>query len=177
MRLGSEAERMDIVTRVQQIKERVEQARSMPLSSAAMVNREEILELIDSARVNIPEEIRQARWVVKDREELLSKARRDGEAIVDQALSEQVRLVSQQEVVRAAHVEAERIVAEGREHARQLRLEAEDYIDGKLAEFEAILERAAEGLQRSLGQVRKGREKLRGMSPAVIDLNEVEQEG
>ncbi len=167
---------MDIVTRLQQIQELVEQARSMPLSSSAMVNREELLELIEAARTNLPEEVKQARWVVKDREELLSKARRDGETIVDEALAEQSRLVSQQEVVRAAHGEAERIVAEAREQARQLRLEAEDYIDGKLAEYEAILERAAEDLERSLGQIRRGREKLRGMSSAVIDLNEVEQQ-
>jgi hypothetical protein len=167
---------MDIVTRLQQIQEMVEQARSMPLSSTAMVNREELLELIETARTNLPEEIKQARWVVKDREELLSKARRDGEAIIDEAMAEQGRLVSQQEVVRAAHAEAERVVAEAREQARQLRLEAEDYIDGKLAEYEAILERAAEDLERSLGQIRRGREKLRGMSSAVIDLNEVEQQ-
>jgi cell division septum initiation protein DivIVA len=167
---------MDIVTRLQQIQELVEQARSMPLSSTAMVNREELLELIEAARTNLPEEVKQARWVVKDREELLSKARRDGEAIVDEAMAEQGRLVSQQEVVRAAHGEAERIVAEAREQARQLRLEAEDYIDSKLAEYEAILERAAEDLERSLGQIRRGREKLRGMSSAVIDLNEVEQQ-
>ncbi|HEX2088495.1 MAG TPA: hypothetical protein VHI54_00980 [Actinomycetota bacterium] len=167
---------MDIVTRLQQIQELVEQARSMPLSSSAMVNREELLELIEAARTNLPEEIRQARWVVKDREELLSKARRDGEAIVDEAMAEQGRLVSQQDVVRAAHGEADRIVAEAREQARQLRLEAEDYIDGKLAEYEAILKRAAEELERSLGQIRRGREKLRGMSSSVIDLNEVEQQ-
>ncbi|HEX2069315.1 MAG TPA: hypothetical protein VHH54_03835 [Actinomycetota bacterium] len=167
---------MDIVTRLQQIQELVEQARSMPLSSSAMVNREELLELIETTRTNLPEEIKQARWVVKDREELLSKARRDGEAIIDEAMAEQGRLVSQQEVVRASHAEAERIVAEAREQARQLRLEAEDYIDGKLAEYEAILERAAEDLERSLGQIRRGREKLRGMSSAVIDLNEVEQQ-
>jgi cell division septum initiation protein DivIVA len=167
---------MDIVTRLQQIQELVEQARSMPLSSTAMVNREELLELIEAARTNLPEEIKQARWVVKDREELLSKARRDGEAIVDEALANQGRLVSQQEVVRAANAEAERVVAEGREQARQLRLEAEDYIDGKLAEYEAVLVRAAEDLERSLGQIRRGREKLRGMSSTVIDLNEVEQQ-
>ncbi len=167
---------MDIVTRLQQIQELVEQARSMPLSSSAMVNREELLELIETARTNLPEEIKQARWVVKDREELLSKARRDGEAVIDEAMAEQGRLVSQQEVVRAAHAEAERVVAEAREQARQLRLEAEDYIDGKLAEYEAILERAAEDLERSLGQIRRGRDKLRGMSSAVIDLNEVEQQ-
>jgi cell division septum initiation protein DivIVA len=167
---------MDIVTRLQQIQELVEQARSMPLSSSAMVNREELLELIETTRTNLPEEIKQARWVVKDREELLSKARRDGEAIIDEAMAEQGRLVSQQEVVRAAHAEAERIVAEAREQARQLRLEAEDYIDRKLAGYEAILEQAAEDLERSLGQIRRGREKLRGMPSAVIDLNEVEQQ-
>ena len=167
---------MDIVTRLQQIQELVEQARSMPLSASAMVNREELLELIDAARESLPEEIKQARWVVKDREDLLSKARRDGETIVDRALSEQARLVSEQEVVRAAGDEAERIVAEAKEQARELRLEAEDYIDSKLAEYEAALARAAEDLQRSLDQIRRGREKLRGMAPAHIDLNEVEQQ-
>ena len=53
-----------------------------------LVNREEILELLGAARDELPEEIKQARWVVKDREELLSKARKDGEAIVEAARSD-----------------------------------------------------------------------------------------
>jgi vacuolar-type H+-ATPase subunit H len=167
---------VDIVTRLQQIQELVEQARSMPLSSSAKVNREEILELIETAKTSLPEEIRQARWVVKDREELLAKARRDGEALVEKGIEERSRLVSQEEVVRTAQDEAERLVAEAREEARQLRLEAEDYVDSRLAEFQEVLERAGQDLERALMQVRRGRDKLRGMSPPDVDLTEVEQQ-
>src|SRR5438874_10325731 len=122
----------------------------MPLSASALVNREEILELLQAARAELPEEIKQARWIVKDREELLAKGRRDAEAIVERAHQERARLVSDEEVARAAQEEADRIVSEAREQARQIRLEAEDYVDAKLAQYEIALERTVREVQRSL---------------------------
>ena len=89
---------MDIEGRLQQIQQIVEEAKSMPLSSSVLVNREELIELIEAARDELPEEVKQARWVVKDREELLAKARRDGELIVERARGEHARLVSEEEV-------------------------------------------------------------------------------
>ncbi|HEX8100114.1 MAG TPA: hypothetical protein VF660_07930 [Actinomycetota bacterium] len=178
---------MDIETRLQQLRELIEQARSMPLSSSVMVNREEILELIETAASNLPEEIRQARWVVKDREDLLAKARRDGEIIVAKARQERDRLVSREEVVRAAQSEAERLVGEGREQSRQLSLEAEDYVESKLAELEQVLTGATQDLEGALAQVRRGREMLsaggnraadqapRPPKPVDIDLTAMEQ--
>jgi cell division septum initiation protein DivIVA len=157
---------VDITARLQQIEELVRGAKSMPLSASVLVNQEEVLELVESAQAELPEEIKQARWVVKDREELLAKARRDGEAIVHKAQQERVRLVSQQEVVRAAQEEAERVVGEAREQARQMRLEAEDYVDAKLAQFEIVLGKTQQELGRSMSQVKRGRDKLRGATPA-----------
>jgi len=167
---------LDISARLQQIEELVQEAKSMPLSSSALVNREEILELIEAARNELPEEIKQARWVVKDREELLSKARKDGEAIVEKAKQERARLLSKEEVVRAAQEESDRLLAEGREQARQMRLEAEDYVDAKLAQFEIVLEKTQRELERSIGQVRRGRERLRGLSPAQEEFGPAEEE-
>ena len=169
---------MDVSARLQQIEEIIQEAKSMPLSSSALVNREELLEILEAARADLPEEIKQARWVVKDREELLAKARRDGEAIVVRAQQERIRLVSEQEVVRASQEEADRIVGEAREHARQIRLEAEDYVDAKLAQYEIALEKVAGELNRSLNQVRRGRDKLRGVSPAEEEfgLDEPQEE-
>ena len=157
---------MDISARLQQIEELIEDAKSMPLSSSVLVNKEEILELLDAAKNELPEEVKQARWIVKDREELLAKARREGEAIVQRAHQEQARLVSEQEVVRAANDEAEQRLADAREQARLIRLEAEDYVDAKLAQFEIALDKTRSELEKSLGQVQRGREKLRGVSPA-----------
>jgi hypothetical protein len=167
---------MDLSARIQQLEELVREAKSMPLSSSALVNREEVLELIQGLRQTLPEEIKQARWVVKDREELLVKARRDAESLVERARHEQSRLLAHEDIVIRAAEEAERLLADAREQARQIRLEAEDYVDAKLAQFEIALAKTQEDVARTLAQVEKGREKLRGMTVAEEGLGE-SQEG
>jgi vacuolar-type H+-ATPase subunit H len=165
---------VDISARLQQLEELVRTAKPMPMSATVRVNLPEVLEILEAAKAELPEEIKQARWVVKDREELLSKARRDGEHVVAEAEDERVRLVSREEVVRSAQAEAERILEEGREMARQIRLEAEDYVDAKLAQFEIALERTSTELERSIAQVRRGRDKLRGVSVAEEEFGPTE---
>ena len=171
---------MDITARLQQLEELVQEAKSMPLSASVLVNKEEILELLEAAIAELPEEIKQARWVVKDREELLAKGRRHAESLIERGKQEQVRLASEQEVVREAQEEAERILGEAREQARQMRLEAEDYVDAKLAQYEIALERTRGEIDRSLAQVQRGRDKLRGAGTvqeglAVEEPEEVEE--
>jgi len=167
---------VDISARLQQIEEIVLEAKSMPLSSSVLVNKEEMLELLEATRGELPEEIKHARWVVKDREELLSKARRDGEALVSRGQEEQARLVSEQEVVRTARDEAERLLSEAREEARQIRLEAEDYVDAQRAQFEIALEKIRGDVERSIAQTQRGRDKLRGVSPAQEQFGAPEPE-
>ncbi|HYX79266.1 MAG TPA: hypothetical protein VE976_01525 [Actinomycetota bacterium] len=165
---------MDLAARLQQLEELVRDAKSMPLSTSALVNREEVLGLIAEMKESMPEEIRQARWVVKDREELLAKARRDADAMVEEGRAEQLRLASREAVVERSKEEAHRIVREAGEDARRLKLESEDYIDAKLAQFEATLQRILEemigtngSLARTIDHVQAGRDKLRSAAPAT----------
>jgi vacuolar-type H+-ATPase subunit H len=181
---------MDIAGRIQQLEELIMEAKSMPLSTSVLVNREEALELVQEMRASLPEEVKQARWVVKDREQLLTKARKDAEGIIQEALEEQSKLLAQEEVVKQSVKEAERILEEARGQARQIRNEAEDYMDQKLAAFEATLTRAVEQigqvreaqesqlsliqeqLDKTLQQVERGRERLRGSTLAEEHLAE-----
>jgi F0F1-type ATP synthase membrane subunit b/b' len=164
---------MDLTTRLTQLEEMVRDAKSMPLSSSALLNRDEVLDLIEDLKASLPDEIKQARWVVKDREELLAKARRDAEGMVEQARAEQLRLASHEAVMQRAKEEAERIVQEADDDARRLRLEAEDYVDAKLAQLEGTLQKILENtiasndaLSKTIDQVVAGREKLRGATPS-----------
>jgi pantetheine-phosphate adenylyltransferase len=159
-----------------------------PLGARTPRSQEDVLELVKDMREALPEEIKQARWVVRDREELLLKARQEGEGIVARARSEQEKLASRQAVAQAAQEEAERIVADAHEQARRARLEAEDYVDAKLAQFEITLQRLQESLQttqeaqaesieriraalaRTEEQVVSGREKLRGPAHPAQEL-------
>jgi len=131
------------------------EARSMPLSSSVMVNRGELLALLRQLREAMPDELDRARWVVREQEGILEHARSDAEEIISEARAEHDRLVSEQQVVVSARDEAERIVDAAHGTARQMRLEAEDYVDAKLANFEVVL-------HKTLTAVERGRERLRG---------------
>ncbi|MBA2530125.1 MAG: ATPase [Euzebyales bacterium] len=146
---------MDVEAYLAQMEQLLADARPVPLSASVMVNRKEAEDLIDDLRAHLPEELRQSRWVLKERDELLEQAQRESEQIVADGQAERERLVGETEVVRSARREAERILDESREKARVLRLEAEDYVDAKLANFEIVLAKTTKAVE-------KGRERLRG---------------
>lgn len=139
----------------------------MPLSSSVLISRDEVLQMIHEMQQNLPEEIKQARWVVKDREELLAKARVEGDRIIEQAREEQRRLALRDQVARRAEEEAARMLQEAEDTTDAMRREAEDYVDAKLAQFEIALRKiledaqgTARALAKTLDQVEVGRERL-----------------
>ncbi len=124
---------------LRQLHEVVGNARPMPLSASSMVNKEELLALVDEAIARLPDELRSARWLLKQREEFLDKVRREGDEILELARSRAERLVQRTEVVRTAEQRARHLVETAREETRRMRRETEDYCDQKLASFEALL--------------------------------------
>jgi cell division septum initiation protein DivIVA len=138
-----------------QLRDVIDAARPVPLSASSMIAKEEVLDLIDEALARLPEELRAARWLLKEREEYLAKARHEGDEIVDQARARAERMVQRSEVVKAAEQRAYQIVETAESEARRLRHEVEDFCDQKLASFEIVLER-------TMKLVSAGRTKLQG---------------
>jgi hypothetical protein len=132
----------------------VNNAKPMPMSATVRITKDEVLELLEEARARLPEELREARWMLKDRGEFVAKTHREAADILEAARIRAERMVQRTEIVREAAHTAQRLVDEAREEASRLRLEAEDYCDQKLAAFEIVLER-------TLKTVQAGREKLR----------------
>lgn len=129
------------------------EAKAMPLSNSVLVNREDLLELFEEAVAILPEEIRQARWLLREREEYLERTRKEGEHILEAARERAERIVSRAELVKEAEHRAERLLSVADEDARRMRHEADDYCDQKLAAFEQILARLT-------GAVKAGRDRL-----------------
>jgi cell division septum initiation protein DivIVA len=152
----SEQQAYDLETILLQVREMIDTARTMPMSASVLVNRDEVLELLDDALRTMPEELRHARWLLKEREEYLAQARRDAEDIVESARVQAERMVERTEVAREARRVAQQVVAHAEADSRRLRHEAEDYIDQKLASFEVVLDRTMQAVQ-------KGREQLQAI--------------
>tara|TARA_B100001079_G_scaffold43601_2_gene34824 strand:+ start:2017 stop:2517 length:501 start_codon:yes stop_codon:yes gene_type:complete len=111
----------------------------MPLSTSSMINKDELLNMLDEAVVRLPDELRAARWLLKEREEFLAKVRGEGDDILELARSRAERLVQRTEVVRTAEQRARQLLETAREEARRMRRETEDYCDQKLGSFETLL--------------------------------------
>lgn len=158
--VGDGAERIhDTDTLLRRAIDIIANARTIPLSSSPVINRDEILEMLEEAVNRLPEELRQARWMLKERQEFLAKTRREGEDILDAARAQAERMVQRTDVVRAAELRARQVVEAAETGSRQMRLETEDFVDQRLASFEIVLDRVAR-------TVAAGREKLNARAKA-----------
>ena len=128
-------------------------AKPMPLSASVLISREEVLDLLEGALSALPEELRQARWLLREREQFRLENQREADALMDEVKAQAERMVSRTELVRQAKLTAQKIVDDADEQARRMRHEAEDYCDQKLAGMEIVLNRV-------LKTVVAGRERL-----------------
>ncbi|MGI9643368.1 MAG: hypothetical protein ACR2N9_11385 [Acidimicrobiia bacterium] len=119
----------------------VETARPMPLSTSLMINGEPLIALLNDAIAALPEELRAARWLLREREEYLEGVRREGEEITQIARSRAEHMVERTEVVKSAEQRAQRILADAESEARLMKRETEDFCDARLAALEGILDR------------------------------------
>ena len=146
---------MDVLVLIDKLDDLVHNAKPVPLTDQVRVDKEEIYDILDQMRATIPEEIKQARWIVKERQEMLAEAKREAERIVKEARERQNQLVSQEEVTKQAERAAEDIVEDARAREREIRLGAEDYADEILNTLEV-------NLSKFIAAVQRGRERLQG---------------
>jgi cell division septum initiation protein DivIVA len=153
---------MDVLVLIDKLDDLVHNAKPIPLTDQVRVDKEEIYDILDQMRATIPEEIKQARWIVKERQEMLAEAKREAERIMQEARERQDRMISQEEITRQAERAAEDIIEEARAREREIRLGAEDYADEILNTLEV-------NLSKFIAAVRRGRERLAGKEePAEV---------
>ncbi|MFJ4965727.1 ATP synthase F0 subunit B [Streptomyces sp. NPDC088729] len=146
---------MDVQKKLDEIVEAVGNARAMPMSASCVVNRAELLAMLDEVRQALPGSLAHAEELIGGREQLVEQARQEAERIIQSAHAQRGSLISDTEVARRSQSEADRILSEARREADEVRAEADDYVDSKLANFEVVL-------TKTIGSVDRGREKLLG---------------
>jgi cell division septum initiation protein DivIVA len=123
------------------------------LSSTPRIDRDEIVQLLEEALERLPDDLRRARWMLKERQDFVAKTRREADEILEAARVQAERMVQRTEVVRAAEARARQVMDAADADARRMRHETEDFIDQRLASFEILLDRLAR-------TVAAGRERL-----------------
>ena len=147
------ADEHESIALIRQAIDVIPSAKPMFASSSVRIEPADVLVLLEAAVSQLPEELRQARWLLKERREFLDKVSREGDEILDEARTRAERLVSRQEIVRSAKSKAQKLVDEAEADSRRKKREAEDWCDQHLARFEIVLDRTVK-------TVKAGRDRL-----------------
>ena len=155
---------MNVHDRLDELTDLITAARAMPMSASCIVNRGEVIDIVEDIRASLPSEIQQADKLLDERELVLAEAEAEADRIIDSARAQAAELITQEWVYAAAVREADIVRRDSEYEADRMRQEVDDYVDAKLAGFEVAM-------NKTLSAVSRGREKLRGtdMSPQVFD--------
>ena len=146
---------MDSVEKLTSAITMVEEARGVPLSASCVVHRGEMLELLDEAREALPTDLESAQKLLSARDAIIEEGRVSAEQMIAIAREDVARMVEQTSIVAIARDEARKIIDDARALADQEKQEVEEYIDGRLATLEVILNKTQDAVAR-------GRERLAG---------------
>jgi vacuolar-type H+-ATPase subunit H len=160
---------VDALERIDEIVATVESARAVPMSRNCLIDRQELINVLEELRVELPGELRRAANLLDERDKILDAGQREADRIIAEGEREHSRLVSVHEVVVSAEHEANRILGEARQEAQRLRDEVDDYVDTALANFEQFLTRA-------LASIERGRDKMHALREIGTFATEEEPE-
>ena len=138
----------------------VQDARSMPLASdKCILERDKVLDMLDEIIAQLPAELKQARTIVESRNELVAQARREADGILREAQEKAKELVTKEGIYQEAKKRSEELVGQTQERINLLRKAANEYMDESLRQTEEVVANA-------LNEVRETRMKFRAVTEA-----------
>ena len=159
---------MDIHAKLDELTALVENARAMPMSASCVLNRGELLAHLDEVRALLPAEIADARGLLRQKSEVVDEGRAEAEQIIEAAKAERARMIARTDVAREATREAEAMLSAARADAERMRREIDDYVDGKLANFEVVLHKTLQAVEKGRAKI-SGRHELDSLGERAID--------
>ena len=138
----------------------IQDARSVPLNAdKCMVERDKVLDMLDEIITQLPSELKQSRTIVESRNELISQALREAEGIIRQAQEEAKELVDHEAIYVEARRRSEELVKQTQAKIEAIKKAGNDYMDGQLGQTEEVIAKA-------LAEVRQTRTKFQALMGA-----------
>ena len=145
---------------IEEIIKHVKEARSVPLSKdGALVSRNEVIELLAQLKDHLPNDVQIANEILDVKESVIDEGRRAAAALIEEAKDQARRMISEHSVLAQAQREAQGLLQLAENEVEKMRLDTNQYIDARLANFEVAL-------NKTLIAVRRGREKMNGQAQA-----------
>lgn len=152
---------MEIMALIDRLEEMASQATKVPLTGKVLLDPDELLSLVDELRETVPQEVREANRVARDREAILRECREQAEQTVREAQALAGKMTSEAAVAKEAQSQADELIDQAKRVAREIRQNALEWADELFARTQPEMEQLAMETQKAALAIRKAREELR----------------
>ncbi|WHH59883.1 ATPase [Petroclostridium sp. X23] len=146
---------MEVFSLVDTLEDIVERGVPIPLSGKSVVNKEDILELIQEIRLKLPEDLKQAKWVKEERQRILLEAQKEANNIIKDAENKIISMIDEHELTKRAYEQASEIISNAQKNAREIRLGTKEYADDILSNLEKIIQDTMDVLRENRQELKK----------------------
>lgn len=147
---------MDFEEILNALEDLVENSWTLPMSGGrTVVDSAQILEFVKEMRLNLPEEMKRSKKIIKERDDIITRARSESEGIIVAAQVQAKHMVSEQEIYKNAQIKANEIVANAQSAAKELRAATIEYCDNVLKKTEDTLKKGYDSISETRKNIRK----------------------
>ena len=155
---------MEILNVIDKLEAAIEQSKTIPLLNRALIDREDVLATIEELRINLPDDMKQARIIKDERKRIIAEAQAEADEIIKDAEAKTQKMVDEHEITKKAYEQANQIIAAAQKNSRELRMGARQYVASLFAATDAKLTKAQSIIRKARADVRQEASK-----PAIAD--------
>ncbi len=134
-------ESLDVLEIIEMMEDVIEKAVTLPFSGRALIDKDELVDLMQEIRLHLPEDFKQAKWIKEDRQRILDEANKEAASIIKNAEEKMAAMIDDHEITQKAYAQANEIMAAAQNNAVELRNGTRQYADEVMASLEARIEK------------------------------------
>jgi len=146
---------MDLLELIDSLEEAIEHSTAVPLTGKSLIDKDDLLDIIEDVRLKLPEELKQAKWVKEERARILHEAQKEAGSIIKTAEDKIISMINEHEITLRAQAQAESIIDRANENAKDIKCGVLQYSNDILAGLETVITDIKSTLNRSVSDVRK----------------------
>jgi len=144
---------MEILELIDALEDTIEKGVNIPLAGKSLLDKDELLDIIQEMRLKLPDDLKQAKWVKEERQRILLEAQKEANDIIKSTEDKIISMINESEITKRAKLQAEEIIANAAKRSKEIKQGTRNYADDILSDMEKIMEKTLSTLRQNRNEM------------------------
>lgn len=159
---------MDGLELLDELEEIIDKGASVPFSGRCILERDELMDVLQELKLKLPDDLKQAKWIKEERQRILQEAQSEADDIIKAANEKGISMINEHEITQQAMEQARQIIEKAKAEASAIQESSYNYADSLLETVEKVSVSSMKELEQCISIVRNNRSELRGNNAVTV---------